>query len=462
MPGTVEITIFLLCVNAVPALLGFVIPEIGAQPLDGNARFRDGFALFGSHKTIRGVAGGIFTGGVAAHLIGVSALAGLTAGLLSMIGDVLSSFIKRRMVLSEGSHAPLLDQCFETGFPLLFFHWAYAMPWVRMVECGLFFFAIDQTASIFLQKMLIPPPAGELTRLVRSSARLRVWRACHATSSTLARYLNFENVIYYHWFMKNTFKIVGIYERGRHNALDVRLQHLHFSCPGLPAVFDPFQILFIADLHIDGLDGLDDRLISLVSSLQVDVCLLGGDYRMEMYGPFFKVMHRLRRIIRHIQASEGIFGILGNHDCISTIPDLEDCGICMLVNDAFKLEKNGEQLWLVGVDDPHYYKCHDLKMAFRDVPQGAFSILMSHSPEIMKSSAGYKIDLCLCGHTHGGQIRLPVIGPVFTHIQMPRRFAGGMWSYDATIGYTSSGAGASGVPVRFNCPPEVALITLSR
>jgi len=457
-----EVVIFLLFVNAVPGILGFLLPEMGDQPLDGGYRFRDGFLLLGKHKTIRGLAGGIFSGGALAAVVGIPSLIGLTAGLLSMIGDIMSSFIKRRLMLAEGTQSPVLDQILEAGFPLVFFHWTLSMPWLQVIECFLFFFAVDQAASVLFQKIVRPSPEDDIHRLVRSSSRYRVWRSCHTASSRLARYLNFENVIYYHWFMKNVFKVAGIYQRGVKNALDVRVKHLHLTCERLPGSFDSFQILFISDLHIDGLDGLDDRLIELVSSLEVDVCLLGGDYRMEMYGPFFKVGHRLRRLVRHVNAREGVFGILGNHDCINTIPDLEDSGICMLVNDAFPIEKNGEKLWIVGVDDPHFYKCHDLEAAYRDVPAGAFAVLASHSPEIMKYCRGYTIDLCLCGHTHGGQIRLPGIGPVFTHIDMPRLYAGGIWFQDDTIGYTTFGAGSSGIPVRFNCQPEVVLITLTR
>jgi hypothetical protein len=83
-----------------------------------------------------------------------------------------------------------------------------------------------------------------------------------------------------------------------------------------------------------------------------------------------------------------------------------------------------------------------------------------HTPEIIEAAALYGIDLYLCGHTHGGQICLPWIGPIIVNANCPRRFTQGVWRYKQVQGYTSAGVGTSGVPVRFFCPPEIALIEL--
>jgi predicted MPP superfamily phosphohydrolase len=160
---------------------------------------------------------------------------------------------------------------------------------------------------------------------------------------------------------------------------------------------------------------------------------------------------------------EGVFGVLGNHDCIEMIPDLEDAGVCMLVNDAYAIKRNRETIWLVGVDDPHYYKAHDFKASFKGIPKGAFSIFAAHSPEVYREAAQQLVRLYLCGHTHGGQIRLPFYnGPIITHSRAPRKIASGLWKYNGMYGYTTAGVGTSGVPLRFNCPGEVVLFTLKR
>lgn len=456
-----KVTILILLINGAPPILALLFPRVGNQPLDQNYRFWDNRAFFGKHKTIRGFIGGVFTGGVLGYLLGFPFSISLLAGLLSMLGDIFSSFIKRRLGLAEGANVPLLDQCFEGAFPLLLFHRMYAFPWPLTLGSLLIFSAVAQAGAILFKKISSPPQRDSL-RLVRSISHFREWRACHTALSPWARYLNFENALYYRWFMKGVFKGVGVYKRGTVNALDVQLRNVYITHSDLPRSFNPFRILFISDPHLDGLDGLTERLIRLVSEVQVDACLLGGDYRMEMYGSFFKAIRRLKKLVKHIQARDGVFGILGNHDCLEITPDLEDAGICMLVNDSFSLQRNGERLWIVGVDDPHYYQCHNMEKAFRGVPHDAFSILVAHSPEIIKDSAGYPISLCLCGHTHGGQICLPIVGPVFTHSKVPRRFASGLWRHNSITGYTTIGAGCSGVPVRFNCPPEIVMITLRK
>jgi hypothetical protein len=216
----------------------------------------------------------------------------------------------------------------------------------------------------------------------------------------------------------------------------------------------------MSDLHIDGIEALSDRLIALVRRLEVDLCLLGGDYRMLMYGSFLDANKKLQELVTHIHARDGIYGILGNHDCIEIAPELEDSGIYMLINDSESIERGGAILYLAGVDDVHYYKCHSLPDASKDIPKNGFSILLSHSPEIVKEMGAHTFDLCLCGHTHGGQVCLPGIGAIFTHARVPREFASGFWQYKGMTGYTTNGAGSSGVPVRFFCPPEMVLLTL--
>ena len=132
----------------------------------------------------------------------------------------------------------------------------------------------------------------------------------------------------------------------------------------------------------------------------------------------------------------------------------------MLVNDAWPISEKGARIWIVGVDDPHYYRVDDAAHAFRTVPAQEFSIFLAHSPEAYRSAAAHGARLYLCGHTHGGQICLPGRGPLLTNSRAPRFTAAGTWRFREMIGYTSKGAGASGVPLRFNCPGEISLITL--
>jgi len=146
-------------------------------------------------------------------------------------------------------------------------------------------------------------------------------------------------------------------------------------------------------------------------------------------------------------------------------PDFEEAGLIMLINESWPIERNGEKIWIVGVDDPHYYKMADTRQAFRDVPEEAFTIFLAHSPEKYKQAARFQSRLYLCGHTHGGQICLPEPlkrGPLLTNSRAPRFTASGLWQYQGMTGYTSRGAGASSIPLRFNCPGEITVITLRK
>ena len=220
--------------------------------------------------------------------------------------------------------------------------------------------------------------------------------------------------------------------------------------------------MFLTDLHLDGLKGLTEKLQTLLRDLPADLCVIGGDLRMETHGPFSEALSLMRRLIPAIHAKDGIIGILGNHDCIEIVDVLEKEGMTFLVNDAMAVERNGDKIWFVGVDDPHYYRCDDLGQAFQGVREGDFAIFLAHSNEIYREARQYGAKLYLCGHSHAGQIQLPPLGPLFTHSRAPRRYSEGNWSYRGMKGYTSYGAGVSGVPLRFFSHGEVVLITLKR
>jgi hypothetical protein len=157
-----------------------------------------------------------------------------------------------------------------------------------------------------------------------------------------------------------------------------------------------------------------------------------------------------------------VLGILGNHDCADIAVRLEELGVRMLINEAAPLGSTHEPLWVLGVDDPHFYGCDDLKEATRDVPAQGFKLLLAHTPELYEDAAAAGIDLYLTGHTHAGQIRVPGIGALAQLAECPRQFAWGHWRHKSMHGHTTSGVGCSLVPVRFHCPPEMVIIELAR
>ena len=170
----------------------------------------------------------------------------------------------------------------------------------------------------------------------------------------------------------------------------------------------------------------------------------------------------MRRVLGAVRARHGVFGILGNHDCADIAVELEGMGVRMLVNESVPVGPPESPLWVIGVDDSHYFGCDDLPEALRGVSREGLRLLLAHSPELYREAAAAGIDLCLSGHTHAGQIRLPGIGALMQMADCPRKFAFGHWRHEGMQGYTTSGVGCSLLPVRFGCPPEIVMIELAK
>ena len=262
--------------------------------------------------------------------------------------------------------------------------------------------------------------------------------------------------------LKFALQISGLYQRGRANALQPIVRNSRLEFANLPPSLDGFRILHLTDLHIDGMDGLAEVLVDQLATLPVDLCVLTGDYRFEVYGSCDAIYPRMRRILTSVQAGYGVVGILGNHDCADIAAELQTARVRMLINDAIEVEMPGGGLWMIGVDDPHYYGCDDLALAMEGVPSDGFKILLAHTPEMFEEAAGAGIDLYLSGHTHAGQICLPRIGPLVLNAACPRAYTHGHWQYSGMQGYTSAGLGCSMLPVRYRCPPEIVVIELRK
>ena len=458
-----NIIILLLAINLAPPLLAVYFEEFGNLPVDRWKKYRDGRPLLGPHKTYRGLIGGILAGLVFGVMLGFPFWLGICAGALSMLGDLVSSFIKRRIGQPSGTMAPVLDQAFEGLLPLILLGSYYNLGTGFILLLAAVFCPAAQIGSYFFKMVLLRKPFDRYRRKVRLRIRLREWRACDiANTPFLHPFVNFERAVFYHFLMKTAFKILGLYAKGQANALQIHLRRITLEFNDLPESFDGYTFLYLSDLHLDGLPGITQVLKSIMDPLTVDACLLGGDYRTELWGSYSKVFLHMHRLLNAIHARDGIFAVLGNHDCMEMVTPLESKGITFLINEAHALRKNGQSIWLVGVDDPHYYQADDLEQAYQTVPRHAFSILLAHSPEIYAQAAACSTRLYLCGHTHAGQIQLPRIGPVFIHAKVPRAYGQNIWKYEQMTGFTSAGAGVSGIPVRFGCRGEVVHITLRK
>lgn len=260
--------------------------------------------------------------------------------------------------------------------------------------------------------------------------------------------------------VENLLTCTGFRDRARRNCSDYRLERNDVYLSNLPAAFEGYTILHLSDLHADGLVDGGEGIVRIVESVPCDLAVLTGDFRFDNCTQCELCLDSLVPIIRSISASNGIFGILGNHDILEMVPDLEHLGVQILLNEAVQLYRGTSNIVLAGVDDPHFYKSHDLKKALSTVTPGQVVILLSHSPEIVPEASQRGVDFYLCGHTHGGQICLPGRIPMFANTTCNRSYMSGRWSCGSMQGYTSRGAGFSLAAARMFCPPEITLHTL--
>lgn len=262
--------------------------------------------------------------------------------------------------------------------------------------------------------------------------------------------------------IKRGLRFAGLYRRGVANARDVRIVTHELTFEHLPPAFDGYRLLHLSDFHIDSLPGLEDVISEHLTSLPCDGCVFTGDYRFLAFGDYSpRVQRALQKIARSVQATDGTYAVLGNHDTHPAVRLLEDMNVRVLLNESVALRREDQQIILTGTDDPHYYYHPEAVTALRQSPEG-FKVALVHSPELYQEAANAGYQLYLCGHTHGGQVCLPGGTPILRNLKKGHHLAHGRWQAQQMIGYTSAGCGVSGLPVRFFSRGEITLLTLRR
>ena len=160
-----------------------------------------------------------------------------------------------------------------------------------------------------------------------------------------------------------------------------------------------------SDLHIDMNDRAMRNLEELLPNLEYDLCVMTGDYRGPTFGPFDAALEGMRRLRSRLRTP--LYAVLGNHDTICMVPDFEDIGVRMLLNECEAISRGKHRIFLAGINDAHYFRVDNIEKAAASIPHESFSILLSHTPEIYRQAAHAGFDLLLSGHTHGGQSACP-------------------------------------------------------
>ena len=256
-------------------------------------------------------------------------------------------------------------------------------------------------------------------------------------------------------------KLMGLYPRGTRNAADVRITELDFHFADLPRAFDGYTIIHLSDLHADEFPPAVSAARHILAQRPADLCVMTGDYSRGYGTSFEPALPAIRALVGTIRARDGVLGVLGNHDGAAAVEALERLGVNLLINETVSIERGGEVIHVTGTDDIHHFETSNFLSALTSAPDG-FKIALVHTAELADKVADAGFDLQLSGHTHGGQICLPGGIPMVTAMHRFRRYARGRWRHGDMLGYTTTGVGASGLPLRFNCPGEVAYIRLWR
>lgn len=260
------------------------------------------------------------------------------------------------------------------------------------------------------------------------------------------------------------FKVTFLWKRGYKNYLSPKVEEHQLTLPHLPKEFDGYRILHLSDLHLDLDEKLVPAIIAAIKGINYDLCVITGDFNNLTVHKSGSAMPETELLAKAINSP--IYACLGNHDSLLDVPYLEAAGVNVLLNEGIELKHNGASIWLGGVDDANIYKSDDISRAFSSAPKDAFKLLLSHTPSTHAKAAAEGVDLVLAGHVHGGQICFP--GGVMLHKVIgwkndpsPDNVWVGHWHEgEYTQGWTSRGVGACGVPLRFNCPPEIGVIIL--
>lgn len=247
--------------------------------------------------------------------------------------------------------------------------------------------------------------------------------------------------------------------------LEVTTVHL----PG-PAFFPdrPLRLAQLADTHIERLTKRERGILTRLEAIHPDVIVLTGDYVNYDYASEPRAIQETRAFLSRLHAPCGVYAIPGSRDVdkIETMAELfPGLDITVLNDHAQELLIHGNVLFLMGITlvDKHTRDRAELTHLMSQSPPGAYSLLLYHTPDLIKAAAENQVNLYLAGHTHGGQIRFPILGPLITLSAYGRKYASGLHNLNGTTLYTSRGLGMEGLHLpraRFLCPPEIVVIEL--
>jgi predicted MPP superfamily phosphohydrolase len=250
-----------------------------------------------------------------------------------------------------------------------------------------------------------------------------------------------------------------------------RVVRLEIELRRWPAQLEGFTIVVLSDFHYDPHFSAHPlkAAVGMVNALRPDLIVLTGDF---VTVPSFGGDEQKAAgdaepcavLLEQMRATHGLWAVLGNHDCDTDANRVTNAllsqGIPVLDNRSVPIEFKGARFWLSGVSDI-LSRTSDLDATLAEVPRDEATVLLAHEPDFADYAARYPIDLQLSGHSHGGQVRIPFLPPLYLP-HMARKYYMGLYKIGPLTLYTNPGLGTIGLPIRLNCPPEITLLTLRR
>jgi len=244
------------------------------------------------------------------------------------------------------------------------------------------------------------------------------------------------------------------------------VRETRLDLPAWPVECDGLRVALLADLHVgspfNGRGKLDE-IVRRTQEARPDLILLGGDYVIQgVPGGRFVPPEETAAVLGRLKAPLGVWAVLGNHDWWLDGPRvraaLETAGIPVLDDQAKELTRGACHFWLAGISDLWEGK-HDVTGTLAGIPPGGPLLVFTHNPDLFVDIPP-RVTLTLAGHTHGGQVWLPVLGRPIVPSRYKQRFAIGHIVEQGRHLFVSPGLGTSILPVRFLVPPEISVVRL--
>jgi uncharacterized protein len=245
----------------------------------------------------------------------------------------------------------------------------------------------------------------------------------------------------------------------------IQITSVQIALPRLPLEFQNYRIVQLTDIHADPwmTEQRLKQIVKQVNQQKPDLVTLTGDF---VTGDPKTATSALTKGLAELQPKDFSVAVLGNHDHWFGQPEvvrqaLTDAGVVNLRNEVQTIRRNDTVLQIAGVDD-YWEHQDDLDAVLKQLDDRSAAILLVHEPDFADiSSVTGRFDLELSGHSHGGQVRLPFIGA----LKVPpyaNKYPSGQYQVGKMVQYTSRGVGMVSPRVRFNCRPEITVITLKR